>query len=1134
MKSTTLLKSKQFLPFFITMFGGAFNDSLVRRSIEMMIAFQGLSGGLSPEIAIFLLLAVFMMPFFICSALAGYLADVKPKEQMIKFIKFAEVLVVLLAVYGLLSHNLYFCVLSVIGLGVHSAFFGPIKFSLPPQHLLADQLIAANGLIEAGTNMAILAGTILGSVAVGFSRGPTIISAVAIGFAILGLFSSYFIPQALPDSSVTVKRKNTIQLLKRIYEDRNIWLLSVGISWFWTLGAILISLFSLIVKDILIAPEYYVTVFFAVFSIGVGVGSILCNRILKGEIVATWVPISALGMALSLFGFYLFLPNAIIESVVPISNFPHVRAGLILLCLFSLSVFAGLFIVPLYGLLQKATTDAERSQIVAGNNILNALFMVVGSICLSILFKIGMSVSFVLLCLVVVNILASFYACHLLPDQLFRSVLRIVFKSLFRAEIKGLENFSKVGPRAVIVANHLSFLDAVMLGVYCPERVTFAVNTEISKLWWMKPAMACFDLIAIDPANPMAIRMLIDKIKENKKVVIFPEGRITVTGALMKIYEGPAMIADKADAPIIPVRLDGFQFTVFSRVKNILHWKFFPKLSMTVCEPRQLKIAGNLSGRERREYLGTALYDLMTEMIYKTNQRGPTLLHAIRNISNRVGSSKSIVRDALGGSVTYNTLLKKSYILGRLLPVISIDQKRVGLLLPNGVPMLVFFFAFQWARKTPALLNYSHTPEQIGSTCKVAGLKTVVTARKFIELGKLDEHILTLISNGLSIIYIEDLQCKLTTAFKIKAFVSYLTSKVCAPFKGIDYIQGNEEEEAVVLFTSGSEGTPKGVVLSHKNLLNNIDQVTANIPLVGSDSVFNALPMFHSFGLTGGTLMPLIKGVAVYLYPSPLHYRIIPEVIYNESSTILFGTPTFLAAYASHAHAYDFFSVRYIFSGAERLSEAVRTQYHERFGIRIFEGYGATETSPVLAVNNPFYTKKGTVGRFVPGIEYRLDKIPGIEDGGRLFVKGPNVMKGYLKIDKPGELQILDSEWYDTGDIVEVDSQGFISIKGRAKRFAKIGGEMVSLTAIEQALDLKWGDSQHSVLAIPDDKKGERLILFTTYATLDKEQLFEALRSSGLSELAFPKEIKIREKLPVLGSGKVDVQQLMKESSAIL
>jgi len=383
-------------------------------------------------------------------------------------------------------------------------------------------------------------------------------------------------------------------------------------------------------------------------------------------------------------------------------------------------------------------------------------------------------------------------------------------------------------------------------------------------------------------------------------------------------------------------------------------------------------------------------------------------------------------------------------------------------------------------------------------------------------------------------VYLEDIGSRISWVKKLGGAWAFYGRAFFAWLSGRDFIPGKTEDAAVVLFTSGSEGTPKGVVLSHKNLLANVDQVTSTIPLLPTDKVFNALPMFHSFGLTGATLMPLLKGTPVFLYPSPLHYRAIPELVYDEAATILFGTPTFLAGYAKKAHPYDFFSIRYIFSGAERLSDAVRLIYQERFGVRIFEGYGATETAPALAVNSPFHNKRGTVGRLLPGIEYRLEEIPGIPEGGRLWVKGPNVMKGYYRIEQPGVLQPLSDGWYDTGDIVALDEQGFIAIKGRAKRFAKIGGEMVSLTAVEQALESVWPTALHAVVTLPDPRKGERLVLATTFKDATRENVMAALREKGLPELAIPREISIRTSLPLLGSGKVDIQAVTKEIVATM
>jgi len=330
----------------------------------------------------------------------------------------------------------------------------------------------------------------------------------------------------------------------------------------------------------------------------------------------------------------------------------------------------------------------------------------------------------------------------------------------------------------------------------------------------------------------------------------------------------------------------------------------------------------------------------------------------------------------------------------------------------------------------------------------------------------------------------------------------------------------------VVLFTSGSEGTPKGVVLSHTNLIANRYQVAARIDFSPSDIVLNALPLFHSFGLTGGLLIPLLSGAKTFLYPSPLHYRIVPLLAYDINATILFGTDTFLTGYARMAHAYDFYSLRFVCAGAEKVKEETRRVYADRFGVRIFEGYGTTETAPVLAMNTPLYSKGGTVGRLLPGMTARLAPVPGIEDGGRLSVTGPNVLMGYLKADHPGQLEVPETDetgrWHDTGDIVAMDEEGFLTIKGRAKRFAKIAGEMVSLGAVEDLAIKTWPDEAHAALNMPDDKKGEQIVLLTTRKQARVEELQHMLKQRGLPELMLPKRLVYVEALPLLGSGKTD------------
>jgi acyl-[acyl-carrier-protein]-phospholipid O-acyltransferase/long-chain-fatty-acid--[acyl-carrier-protein] ligase len=604
---------------------------------------------------------------------------------------------------------------------------------------------------------------------------------------------------------------------------------------------------------------------------------------------------------------------------------------------------------------------------------------------------------------------------------------------------------------------------------------------------------------------------------------VFPEGRITLTGGLMKIYDGPGMIADKADAAIIPVRIDGLQFHKTSRMQGRLRLRWFPRLSLTVLPPVCPAVPLALVGRARRAALGRIMQDIMLGAAFRperlTRSLFAALLEARRLYDRGLPVVADIVPNETGGGntiteLTYRRLILGSTVLGRKLTEFTRPGEHVGVMLPNAVGTVVTFFALQSQARVPAMMNFTTGPDGMLSCCAAAGIGTILTSRRAVQKGKL-ERLVEAVGTKVRFIYLEDVRASIGVMDRLRGM---LAARHPERLPGAGQDPGSA---GLVLFTSGSEGAPKGVVHSHRALLANCAQLRCVVDFHPADKVFNALPMFHSFGMTG-TLLPLMNGVRGFLYPSPLHYRIVPEMVYAEQSTIMFGTDTFLAGYARRGNALDLQSLRYIFAGAEPVRPETRAAYMKHFKKPIFEGYGVTETAPVLALSTWANSREGSVGRLLPGIEARLEPVPGIDEGGRLWVHGPNVMLGYLRAEAPGILQPPPDGWYDTGDIVTIDDAGFVTIKGRAKRFAKIGGEMVSLAAAETLANAVWTDAMHAVIVVSDARKGEKLLLVTTQRDAQVRTLLAATRERGVAEIQVPREVMVVDKLPLLGTGKVD------------
>ncbi|MGI2324842.1 MULTISPECIES: AMP-binding protein [Methylococcus] len=706
---------------------------------------------------------------------------------------------------------------------------------------------------------------------------------------------------------------------------------------------------------------------------------------------------------------------------------------------------------------------------------------------------------------------------------MIKPIIRLLLKTLYRVQVKGIEHFHSAGPRVLIVSNHTSFLDPILLWAFLPDEITFAINTRIAESWWVKPALRWVRTFPMDPTNPMSVKTLTHHLRRDRKAVVFPEGRITVTGSLMKIYDGSGLVADKAGAAILPVRIDGAQYTPFSRLKGVVRLRWLPPISINILPPRTISPPTDAQAEERRRHAGLALSDIMSEMMFATGNHRGTLFSALLDARKVHGGKTLVLEDVERKPVSYDRLIAHALFASEKLECLTETGETVGILLPTAIATVVTLLGLQHAGRIPAMLNFSTGVSVLRGACETAAIRTVLTSRRFIDAAKLGDTLAQL-ESGVRVIYLEEVFGDIPALDKLRAFVKGRL----ADYGRRD--RASADSPAVILFTSGSEGPPKGVALSHANLLSNREQFAARVDFGPQDVILNALPLFHSFGLTTGTLLPLLSGTRVFLYPSPLHYRIIPEVAYDINATILFGTNTFLYGYGKHAHPYDFYSIRYVFAGAEKVQPETRRLWADKFGIRIMEGYGVTETSPVLAANTAMHYREGTVGRLMPGIEYALEPVEGIADGGRLHVKGPNVMLGYLHAHAPGRIEppasCFGPGWYDTGDIVSVDEHGYVTIKGRAKRFAKIGGEMISLAVIEELASRVWPDARHAAVSLPDPRKGEQIVLATDQPLADRTLLFERARAEGLGELYLPKRIRMLPALPLLGSGKIDYPAL--------
>ena len=1125
MMTPHILRGRRFTPLLITSVFGAMNDNILRAA-AVVLATMLVTAEQAATLSL-LAGAALTLPFVLFSGLAGAAADKFEKARLIRATKLFEVAISLAAAFALVTQSLPGLIIVIFAFGMQSAFFGPLKQGWLPERLPEHELVAANAWLETGTFLAILGGTVVGGVVTAVV-GVQPVAAILVTLAVAGLLSSQFLTKGQPACPELRLPANPVQgnirLLRQLGDDLDIKHSAILQCWFWAMGALYLSVLPVFLKAWLESGELLVTAVMAIFAAGIGIGSFLVHRVLRG-VISVW-PVAPAAGIVAVASLCLYAGLHLVPQGGGIAALVTSTGGLMVtLSVLVTAIAGGLYVVPLAALVQQRAQPAGRARVIAGVAVATSLSVAGTTIATGLLVSAGLPIRGVFLITALSAIAITWVAFRFFPRESLQGIMRVLLTTWFRVEVRGAEHLDTKGP-VVFAPNHSSLIDGPMLFALIARRTAFAMTEQWADTPMMRRIAGIVPIVAVDNTRPVAAKGLVKAIQGGQSCVVFPEGRLTATGALMKIYPGTAWIVDQSQAPIVPVHFEGLEFCRWSRSKAGYPRLLAPKVRIVVGAPRRLDVNAALKGKTRREAAVLSLGDVLEENRRDALDRHETIPEALADTAIVFGAGRHAIADPMGTSLTHGQIRMGAAVLARALDRNLMRGEVLGVLLPTTAGMPVVLTALWRLGVVPAMMNptLGHGPALQG--LNVACVTRVLSSRAMVRQAKLEEMVAHLEAAGIAFLWVEELRASLTARDKAAGWVS---AQIGTAYRGRP-VRGRigRDDVAVILFTSGTEGAPKGVALTHGNLLANTAQLRARTDVNASDKMLSALPLFHSFGLTGGILLPLLCGSEIMAYPNPLHMKQIPEAAYQQQTTVIFGTDTFLSGWGRRADSHDFASVRAAIAGAEPVKAATRAMWSERFGVRILEGYGATECAPVLALNTPIVARDGTVGRIIPGMQVRLEPVPGLT-GQRLFVRGPNVMKGYLLAETPGQITPPVDGWYDTGDAVQIDPQGFMTITGRIKRFAKVGGEMVSLAAVEALGARTWPGLPLAAVALPDPRKGNRVVLCV--APLDeirplREELQAQARREGIAEIMLPAEIRVIDAIPLMGSGKTDYPKL--------
>jgi len=1140
------LVSASFLGLLFTQFLGATNDNILR----WLVIGVGKDYVTKENVGNVLMAgtACFVLPYLILAAPAGYLADRFSKRTVIVACKFAEVVVMMAAVAAIVSGSLGFLMVVVALMGAQSALFGPSKLGSIPEMLKADRISAANGLVGLTTVGATVIGMVVGNWLADVTgyrglEGWWLSAAVLVGVAAVGWLTSLAVarlPVANPLRTFPWDApRQTIRDISKLAASRPMLRVALGIMFFWALGAMAQLNIDQFVAEGGATRETDKAPLLVSLVIGVGVGSVLAGIWSAGRVELGILPLGAGGVALSCVLLFT-VQGTIVDPAATLT------AGFVLACifLFMLGVSAGLFDIPLAAYMQHRSPPESRGSILAASN-----FMTFTGILLVALLFAGLrtpiggeplfsSRQIFLLC-GVVTIPILVYIVWLIPQATIRFLVWLASKTMYRIRVFGRDNLPERGG-ALLVVNHVSWLDGILLLLTSSRPIRMFADEGNFRFGWVRWLAGLWGTILVT-RGPKSIRRGIETasqaLKDGELVCVFPEGGITRSGQLQAFRPGLMKILKGTGVPVIPVYLDELWGSIFSFHGS----KFFWKMPRRVPYPISIFFGPPVAHPEDVHEVRQAVAELGAQAVQSRADRMTPLPWSFIHACKR-SKFRRKVADSSGADLTGGGLLARSLILRRLLlrHVLAEEEQYVGLLLPSMAGGLIANMAVTLSRRIAVNLNYTVSSAVIGQCIAQCGIRHVLTSRKFAEKMNFDLDA--------ELVYLEDFKDKVTTTDKLAcAAASYLVPAGRLA-RSLRLHEIASDDVLTIIFTSGSEGAPKGVMLTYANVGTNVEAIEQVIHLRRSDVLVGILPFFHSLGYMVTVWAPAALDIKCAYHYSPLDGKVVGKLCGKHGGTILLSTPTFLRTYLRRCTEEQFATLDAVITGAEKLPPELADAFEKKFGVRPVEGYGATELSPLVSVNIPpsrSHTafqkdrKEGTVGRPISGVTAKIVDLDTGEDlgagrSGMLWVTGPNVMRGYL--DQPEKTaEVIRDGWYVTGDVAVIDKDGFIQITGRESRFSKIGGEMVPHVRIEAALaeliaDDEEAGLQAAVTAVPDPKKGERLVVIHTPLDKTPKQLCDGLVQAGLPNLYIPSPDSFHQvdELPILGSGKLDLKGIRK------